>query len=113
MLPRAQRLTQSRLYEQLFRRGTRLRGKHISLLYMPASTGSIGFVITKKVSKSAVVRNRTKRRIRTIVQELLKTSSPQVLQKYSVAIVIHRTVDSVPHADLQTELTGVFAHIPS
>ncbi len=113
MFPRDQRLTQSRLYEQLFRRGARLRGKHISLLYMPAQTGSIGFVITKKVSKSAVVRNRTKRRIRSLVQDLLKQKYPHVLAKYSVAIVIHRTMDTISPADMQTELTGVLDKIPA
>jgi ribonuclease P protein component len=80
---------------------------------MPAQTGSIGFVITKKTSKSAVIRNRSKRRIRAVVQDLLKQKYPTLLGKYSMAIVIHRTLDHLSPADLQTEVTGVFEKVPA
>lgn len=103
MFPRPQRLTANRVYAQVFRRGTWQRGKHFSLVAMPATkSGQIGFIITKKITKSAVLRNQTKRRVRATFQALLSESAYAPLaKKYYIVVVLHRLV---------TDLTPVALH---
>ncbi len=58
--------------DSVYRRGSTLRGSLISLKYVPG-TGQRPFraavVVSKKVSKSAVVRNRIRRRIYELVRQ--------------------------------------------
>ena len=58
--------------DSVYRRGMTLRGNTLNLKYVPGN-GSRSFraavVVSKKVSKSAVVRNRIRRRIYELVRE--------------------------------------------
>ncbi len=58
--------------DSVYRRGTTLRGNMLNLKHVPGN-GSRDFraavVVSKKVSKSAVVRNRIRRRIYELIRE--------------------------------------------
>ena len=107
MFPREQRLTESRLFQSAFQRGTRSKGRTFTIFRLTTGQpGRVGFVITKKVSKSAVVRNRTKRRLRSALQVALHdTKRATLLQKGHLVVLIHRTSDETAFADLVTEMT--------
>lgn len=110
MLKREQRLTDKRLFATLFRRGTWVRGRVMSLILIPTpQRGKVGFVITKKVAKSAVVRNRTKRRIRATFIEISKLPEyAAFLSDTTIAVMIHRTIDELSYEQLKSDMVHLF-----
>jgi ribonuclease P protein component len=115
MLPREQRLRDPKMYQQVFKRGTWARGRAFSIVYLPVpQPGKIGFVITKKVSKSSVDRNSSKRRIRAVLRSLLAQEKFASLPKrYSMVVVIHSLVDDIDHTGLLAQAEHVLAKIPA
>ena len=87
-LPKHHRLKHRRDFDAVYQRGLRRGSTCFTLralrLALPNSEGlgcepaptRIGISISKKVSKSAVVRNRIKRRIRVAVRQLLPRLAP-------------------------------------
>ncbi|MFA5432394.1 MAG: ribonuclease P protein component [Candidatus Paceibacterota bacterium] len=70
MLPKENRLKKEKEFEAVFKSGRTLRGKGVFLRYLTNGTAQtrIGFVVSKKISKLAVERNKVKRRMRDIVR---------------------------------------------
>ncbi len=62
-MQRQYRLSQNRQFSYVYRRGTRASCKDISILHVKNQQKRVGFSVSKKVGV-AVVRNRTKRRLR-------------------------------------------------
>lgn len=74
MLARARRLTNSRLITKIFRSGTWLTAGAIGAKYLPTYPGipaQATFVVSKKVSKLSVDRNKFKRQMRGAFKKLL------------------------------------------
>ncbi len=69
-MQRQNRLGPNRQFTYVYRRGKRASSKELSLLYVKNSQKRVGFSVSKKVGV-AVVRNRTKRRLRECVRPLL------------------------------------------
>src|SRR5688572_24500234 len=115
MFPKPQRLTAKRLFEAVFRRGAWIRGRSFSMITLGArQKGQIGFIVTKKVSKSAVVRNQTKRRVRAAFLHL--SHQPEfaslVKDNYSV-VVIHRVVTQEPFERILNEAKHILERAAS
>lgn len=70
MLPKENRLKKEKEFEAVFKGGRTIKGGNIFLRYLANGTGKtkVGFVVSKKVSKLAVKRNKVKRRMREIVR---------------------------------------------
>lgn len=114
MLPRELRLNEKRLYDQVFRRGTWARGRYFSVVWLTTNkSGKLGFIVTKKVTKSAVARNRSKRRIRTAMYELLQGEFSSLLQNHYLVVVLHQTVDKVSPSELKDQVERVLRKIPT
>ena len=69
-MQRQNRLGPNRQFNYVYRRGKKASCKEMSLLYVRSKEKRIGFSVSKKVGV-AVVRNRTKRRLRESVRPLL------------------------------------------
>ncbi len=110
MFQKAVRLTDSRLYEAVFRKGTWVRGRFFSLVHIPArGTGRIGFIITKKVTKSAVLRNRTKRRLReAFLQAAKQPETATLMAKKNIVVVIHQMVIAESYQIITAEVDKAF-----
>ncbi len=67
---RQNRLSQNRQFAYVYRRGKKASCKEMTLLYVRSKEKRVGFSVSKKVGV-AVVRNRTKRRLRETVRPLL------------------------------------------
>lgn len=71
-MQRQHRLGPNRQFSYVYRRGKRAASKDLTLLYVRNKQKRVGFSVNKKVGV-AVVRNRTKRRLRECVRPLLDT----------------------------------------
>ncbi|MDD3336078.1 MAG: ribonuclease P protein component [Eubacteriales bacterium] len=69
-MERQHRLGPNRQFNYVYRRGKRVSSKDFTLLYVSNRQKRVGFSVSKKVGV-AVVRNRTKRRLREILRRLL------------------------------------------
>lgn len=74
MLPRKYRLTAEKDFNRIFKHGRSVHGQGIGLKVAPnrLEVSRFAFVVSTKVSKKAVVRNRLKRQMRETVHEVLK-----------------------------------------
>lgn len=74
MLPRKYRLTAEKDFNRIFKRGRSVHGQGLGLKIAlnQLEVSRFAFVVSTKVSKKAVVRNRLKRQMREIVHEVLK-----------------------------------------
>jgi ribonuclease P protein component len=74
VLPNQNRLRRREDFAKVYAKGDRYKGKYLSIkiLITPSQEETqIGIVVSKKVSKLAVSRNRFKRRLRAIFRQLL------------------------------------------
>ena len=69
-MQRQYRLGANRQFNYVYRRGKRVSAKDLSLLYVSVRQKRVGFSVNKKVGV-AVVRNRTKRRLRECIRPRL------------------------------------------
>lgn len=72
MFPRAERLTHRRAFQALARLGQRIPGRFVELTYLVTRQppSRIAVVVSTKVDKKAVRRNRMKRKLRVFIKEL-------------------------------------------
>ncbi|ABD03860.1 ribonuclease P protein component [Synechococcus sp. R6-10] len=82
MLPAPHRLRDRRAFQALYQGGQRRSGAGLTLLFQPMPAGcegipsQVGLVIGRKVSKSAVKRNRLRRQLREILRPLCPNLKP-------------------------------------
>ena len=82
MLSRTHRFHGYGSLRYVYRNGKVVRGAHCSLKYCPNNRNvkyRVAVVVSKKVSKSAVVRNRIRRRVYEVVRELVVPEQPKDL----------------------------------
>ena len=118
MIPRAHRLKHKKDFDILFKEGKFVRGKFVSLKVWRVDTKKypryvnyvdtlIGFVVGKKVHKSAVQRNLIKRRLRASVQQLLKQHP--LKPSYVVSIVAFPPAHGVTYQELYEDVDRLFS----
>ncbi|PSN15309.1 ribonuclease P protein component [filamentous cyanobacterium CCT1] len=83
MLPKHNRLRRSRQFSQVYRQGKKAVSAHLIMRVLPLPTAlsespCIGIVISQKVHKRAVVRNRLKRQVRAALRTLLPRLKPSL-----------------------------------
>ena len=69
------------------------------------------FVISKKVSKLATTRNRSKRRARAVWRSLLEGDYKNVAQSSHLLIVIHRSLVNVTPKEIYVEAEGLLRQL--
>jgi ribonuclease P protein component len=73
----------------------------------PASSGQVGIVVSQKVSKRAVVRNRLKRQVRAIMALLL----PQLRPRLWVVVNLRPGAGQCEYGDFLQELKQLFTQL--
>ncbi len=90
----------------VYKRGQTLRSLQLSLKYVLNERRSIyraAVVVSKKVDKSAVVRNRIRRR----VYEIVRSQEPAMTQVYDLVFTVFSVeVATMPTTDLQKIVIG-------
>lgn len=113
MLGRGQRLTDARIFQSLFQRGTWVKGMHMSLRVMPSKhNGQVAFVVSKKITKHASVRNTMKRKLRALFREMGRDAAYQsILDRYYVLVVVHRNFVDMAYTELRSELEALVTRV--
>ncbi len=88
MLPKSNRLNKEKDFKNLFNRGKKYSLSSFKV-YIKIGSNNLkqsrfGFIVSKKISKKSVVRNKIKRRLR----EAIKDSLPEIKKGVDVAIII-------------------------
>lgn len=75
MLEEKNRLRKKKDFDKIWKEGESFREDFIILKIKKAETSEsrCGFIVSQKVSKKAVIRNKVKRRFREVVKEMIKT----------------------------------------
>lgn len=122
MLPKFQRLRHSRDFSKVYRLGRKAVSAHFVVrVWEPSSedggtvrsshqheeTKQVGIVVSQKVSKRAVVRNRLKRQVRAIMAQFL----PQLSPRLWVVINLRPGADQCEYGDFLQELKQLFTQL--
>lgn len=80
MLPKLNQLKNERDFERIFKRGKTYKDNLLTLRMAPNDlrTSRFGFVVSRKVSKKATIRNLLKRRLRAIIRAELPRVRPGI-----------------------------------
>jgi len=86
MLPKRNKLKKKKDFETTFKHGKGFRQGflYLKIIKNNLDTSRFGFVISKKFSKKAVIRNKTKRRL----SEIIKTKLSEIKKGMDVIIVV-------------------------
>lgn len=98
MLTRPHRLTAKSDFAKLFAKGRPFHARGLTVKAAPngRTATRVGFVVSTKVSKRSVVRNRIRRRLREIVRLRLEALPPGL----DVAFIVKAELVPLEHAEL-------------
>ena len=99
------RLNRNSQFSYVYRRGAKASGRDLTLLYVKSGQKRVGFSVSKKVG-CAVVRNRTKRRLR----ECMRPRLPE-LKSGLYVIVAHPSAAERTFLQLQRTLESLIAKL--
>jgi ribonuclease P protein component len=99
-------LKNSKNFDRVFHHGQRFGNRHFQFYYLKnrKSTNRLGIIVSKKVSKRAVVRNKVKRRIRASYQQEMG----RIAQGYDLIIIAKKRCAADPYQDLNRSLKHLF-----
>lgn len=105
MLPKENRLKKEKEFEAVFKGGRSFKGKSVFLKYLINGTDKtkIGFVVSKKISKLAVERNKAKRRMREIVR--LKRGG--IKDGLSIIVIPLPPIKTMSYGELKEDLENL------
>lgn len=111
MFPRANRLTDRRSFQILAREGKRARGGFVEVKYLVTRRplSRVAVVISTRVEKKAVRRNRMKRKLRIFLDEIVKN----LQQSVDLACYVKRTIREEDWPAVENELISGLAHLSS
>lgn len=104
MLPKNNRLQKKKDFAEVIKRGRGAGGEFLVLKSRKrqdtVQKSRIGFVVSKKVSKKAVVRNKVKRRLREAVRLFL----PQLKKGYSIVFFAKPAITEQEFGEIKDEV---------
>ena len=105
MLVKENRLTKRKEFGYIYKKGRSVYSKHLMLVYVPTKLKNIrvGFSVSKKVGK-AHTRNLIKRRLRAIIQDLLKQN---LIKTNNYIIVANSSIVELSFEELKNQVLYV------
>lgn len=101
MLAKGHRINQGRDFRNIYKNGKRIPGRYILVFFRPGEeeTSRIGFVVSKKVG-NAVIRNRAKRRLRSLLHDIM----PGINRPYDIVINARPSIKASSTEELQQDI---------
>ena len=105
MLKSENRLRKRKEFAYLYNNGSAKHTTNLTLVYLPTKkrTLKVGFSVAKKIGK-AHVRNLIKRRLRSIVRDVI----PTLPNDYNVVIIARAGVDNLTYQELKKQTLQLF-----
>ena len=106
MLPRKNRLLKDNSFSLVKKRGKRINGEAFNLVVLNRGgegTSRFGFIVSSKISKRAVERNRIKRVLRLIFKELLD----DIDGGYDIVVIAKRGALKMEKQQAKKEMTSL------
>ena len=106
MLPKENRLKKREDFNNVFKKGKTTAGKLIFLkaLKNNLNISRFGFVISVKISKKAVTRNKIKRQLR----EIIKRNLPNIKTGIDIVIISRPEIIAKKYQETKEEVEGLF-----
>ncbi|MFC1613323.1 ribonuclease P protein component [Patescibacteria group bacterium] len=102
MLPKNNRLTKTKDFDNVYKKGRNFFTKILGIKYIKNELDMtrIGLVISQKISKKAVVRNKTKRRLR----EILRLRLSNIHKGYDIIILTRKGIEDCDYAEIEKNI---------
>ncbi len=109
MLPKSGRIRLTREFERIFASRLSYSGRFMRLAFVNSEQphSRCGIVISTKVSKRAVVRNKLRRRVRSIIAEL----SPKLLPPRDVVVICLPAAAKADFSEFKADLEASLSRI--
>ncbi len=107
MLTKIQRIKKKKDFEGIFKKGASIRNSILVLKILKNSLGlsRFGFVVSQKVSKKAVARNKVRRRL----SEIIKSHGEHVAEGLDVALICLPGIEKKEFGELKDLTTTLLA----
>lgn len=107
MLPLENRLKKEKEFEAVFKGGRTIKGRNVFLRYLINGTDKtkVGFVVSKKVSKLAVERNKIKRRMR----EVVRLKKKDIKDGLSIIIISLPQIKAAGYKEIKEDLENLLS----
>lgn len=94
-----QSLTKKKDFDELFARGRGRKSNFLLLKFLPNTDGDtkVAIIVSKKISKLAVVRNRNKRKVRAALRTV------ELKAGFNYAIIILQNISEVEQKNLEMD----------
>ncbi|MCA9385510.1 ribonuclease P protein component [Candidatus Dojkabacteria bacterium] len=116
MLPAKHRILKQYEFDQIYRHHNKLRGNYLQILVRFVDKEQkvdhkkyprFGFVVSKKVHKHAVKRNKIKRQLREIIKELL----PTLPQSFEALVIPYPKALETSFQELKDDVTKLLSTV--
>ncbi|MCD6271040.1 ribonuclease P protein component [bacterium] len=109
MLPKKHRLKKKKEFERVFKEGKAAKKDLLFIRFLKNNleTTRFGFIVSKKISKKAVVRNKVKRRLREAAREML----PKIKPGYDIVVVAQRGIEKLNFFQIKDNLKELLKKI--
>jgi len=109
VLPKKYRLKKKKEFERVFKKGKAKKKDFLFIKFVKNDQNAtrFGFVVSKKISKKAVVRNKVKRRLREAAREMLSEIKPG----YDVVIVAQKGIEKQDFFQIKNQLKQLLRKI--
>jgi ribonuclease P protein component len=104
MLSRKNRLSRAN-FDHLLKRGSFCSSSYLTLRFLEESSSRFSFVVSKKVAKTAVMRNLLRRRGYSIIKNLLPLFS--LKKHYLTAFILKKGCPQLTYAQYKIEIEGI------
>ena len=105
MLPLKNRLKKGKDFQCVFDRGKLINSDLISVRFLTNRTDDkrVGFIVSKKVSKMAVLRNKIKRMLR----EIIRANMVRIKEGFDIIITAKSKISKVQPEEVDEDLKGL------
>ena len=106
MLNKNNRLKKRGDFDRVFKRGRKFKEDFLSLRAIKNNfqKSRFGFIVSQKVSKKAVLRNKIKRRLRTIVE----TKMPKIKEGLDIVLIANPGLEKKDFWELEEIIDNIF-----
>lgn len=107
MLPKRNRVKKKKDFETIFKKGVSFKNNLLVLKVVKNNLGQtrVGFIVSQKVSKKAVVRNKIRRRL----VESVKTHEKDIKSGLDLVLIVLPGAEMSTFLDMKTSLNNIFA----